>query len=106
MVQSTSETVHVGQKGFTFTLNLFRRDIVRGPFSHRGGLRFGFDTSGEAEIYQLWLVVRIEKDIAGLDVPVQKVVLQGEIQRRSDADADIQHIQFGEMLLFFYPRIQ
>ena len=55
---------------------------------------------GQAKIHELRFVIRVEKNISGLDIAVQQVVFERHVQGGGDFDSNIQHLELGDALLF------
>src|SRR5690242_7520586 len=96
VVKCAAEAVHVREKRLRLPLDLLRRDVIRRAPGAFLGIVLGFGAAGQAEVHQLWFVVGVEKNVAGLDIAVQKTVLKGKVESRGDLDADIEHLKFGK----------
>src|SRR5439155_7024879 len=55
---------------------------------------FVFGVPGETEVHELGFAFGIEQDVQGLDVAMQKVLLQRGIQSGGDLDAHVEHGEF------------
>ena len=94
VIERGAEAVHIGQKSFRLALDFFGRDVIRRAPRHVLHFVFHVGFAGEAEVNQLWFVVRVEQNIARLDVAVEQVVLERHVERGGDFDADVEHVQF------------
>ena len=90
---------HVRKERLAFALNFLGGHVIRCAFRNCGGFRLGLSVTGQAEIDQFGFVVGVEKNVAWFDIAVQEVVLEGEVESRSDLDSDIQHLKFIQPLV-------
>ena len=56
-----------------FALDLLRGNVIRRPLGHGGRFRFRIHPAGQAEVHQLGFVVRVEQDVAWLDVAMERL---------------------------------
>ena len=106
VVKRRPEAVHVGQKGFGLAFDFFRRDIIRRAPGHviRFLLLVGF--LRQTEVHQFRFVIRIEQNVARLDVAVEQIVFERHVERGGDFDADVEHVEFRQHAQFFDARVQ
>ena len=93
VVERPAQAVHIRQGRLPLALDFFRSDIIGCAPSDILHFLIGLGAPGQAKIHQFGLVVGVEEDIAGFDVAVQEIVLEGHVEGGGDLDADVQHFQ-------------
>ncbi len=106
VIQRRPEAIHVRQKSLRFAVDFFRRDVIRRAVHHGAVFLLRIGLAREAEIHQLRFVVVVEKDVARLDVAMDQIVLERQVERGGDLDADVQHRQFVHANLLFDARVE
>ena len=98
VVKRCTQRIHVGEKRFRLTFDLFWSDVIRRAACEFCAFGFGIRFAGEAKVHQFRFVVGVEKNVARLDVAMQQVMLQCSIQSSGDLDAHIEHLQFRQRM--------
>lgn len=101
------ERVNVAANILGFTKKSFGRDVVgcapNFVLLALGGAR----PRGQTEVSQLGHISPSKKNVARFDVPVnQPSFLKGELQGRSNAEANLQNLLFRKLTLFFHALFQ
>ena len=80
-------------------IDFLGRDIIGSSPRAFLGIDLGVRLYRQAKIYQLRLIFGVEQNIAGLDIAMQKTVLQCQFQRGGDLDSHVQNVQLRHALI-------